>query len=193
MAVKYEYYNTGDDNDNSVYDNLWEAQTFTPTITHRITSVKLKLYRIGSPGTLTVGIRDTSSDVPIGTDLTTGTTDGDSVTTDGAGEWVEITFTSSYLLIANTMYAIVARATSGYANNEIHWLAVSGSPTYSGGTDCYSSNSGSSWTKVTNWDDMFEEWGEPFGENVGVFAVVETRLHYVDAYGQERWIEGTPV
>lgn len=31
------------------------------------------------------------------------------------------------------------------------------------------------------------------GEGLGIIAVVETRLHYVDAYGQERFILGSPV
>lgn len=34
---------------------------------------------------------------------------------------------------------------------------------------------------------------EPAGELIGLIAVVQTRLHYLDAYGAERYIEGTAI
>ena len=78
----YEYYNTGDDSGQSVYGSNWYAQTFTPSIAHTITSVKLLLYRSGSPGTVTVSIRATDgSGHPIGPDLCSGTTDGSTLPT----------------------------------------------------------------------------------------------------------------
>jgi hypothetical protein len=59
-ATLYEYYNTGDDASLFLYGIYWKAQTFTPLAPHKITSVKLKLYKaIGSPGTVTVSIRAT--------------------------------------------------------------------------------------------------------------------------------------
>ena len=160
MAELYEYYNTGDDVAAGGYLNHWRAQTFTPQVAHKIASVKLKLYRTGSPGTVTVGIRATDVDGhPTGADLCSGTTNGNTLTTDTAGEWRGITLGAGYNLSASTKYAIVVRATSGDIDNRFYWRADNSSPSYSGGNHEYSSNSGSSWDTVTTADCMFEEWG----------------------------------
>lgn len=42
-------------------------------------------------------------------------------------------------------------------------------------------------------DNVLIITGTGGGELAGPVAVVETRLHYVDKYGQERYIEGTPI
>jgi hypothetical protein len=120
--------------------------------------VKLKLYRSGSPGTVTVSIRATSASKPTGSDLTSGTINGNTLTTDTAGAWYEIALTL-YRLLANTKYAIVVRAESGTSGNALFWRCDGTSPTYSGGAVCYSSNSGVTWgNEDANADMMFEVW-----------------------------------
>jgi len=161
----YEYYNTGDDGGAYVRSSQWYAQTFTigtvgPNKNHNITSVKLKLYRSGSPGTFTVGIRETDANGhPTGSDLTSGTIDGDSLTTDTNGAWYEISLTP-YELTAGTKYAIVARAPSGSSSKYVSWRVDSTNPSYTGGNMEYSNDSGSSWSTDTSRDLMFEEYGE---------------------------------
>jgi hypothetical protein len=155
----YEYYNTGDDNHVWLYGSTWVAQTFTPSVAHTITSVKLKLFRVGSPGTVTVSIRATSGGQPTGSNLCSGTTSGDTLTTSAPGEWREITLGSGYGLSAGTTYAIVVRATSGDGSNYVWWRVDGSSPTYGGGMYLLSSDSGSSWTSGASYDLMFEEWG----------------------------------
>ena len=160
MAKKFEYYNTGDIGTVSVDGADWKAQTFTPSALHRITSVKLLLYREGSPGTFTIGIRATDgSGHPTGPDLCSGSIDGDALTTNSAGEWKEIHFGSGCNLLASTKYAIVARAVDGDGLNCVHWRHDWPSPTYAGGNYEYSDDSGSSWTSNTDVDLMFEDWG----------------------------------
>jgi len=164
MSTLYEYYNTGEDSYGYVgaYSGaLWRGQTFTPQVSHKITSVKLKLYRYGSPGTITVGIRATDgSGHPTGEDLCSGTTNGNTLpTTYGTAEWREITFASGYDLSASTKYAIVVRAINGGDYNHVRWLHDSTDATYSGGAQEYSENSGSSWETDAGIDLMFEEWG----------------------------------
>jgi hypothetical protein len=156
----YEYNNTGDNSWTWLYGSYWSAQTFTPSVAHTITSVKLKIFRIGTPGTINVGIRATSSGQPAGSDLCSGTINGDSLTTDTGGAWYEITLGGGYGLSAGTTYAIVVRATSGDGSNYVGWRTDS-TPTYAGGTLLLSSNNGSGWTSVANYDSMFEEWGDP--------------------------------
>jgi len=161
MSTLYEYYNTGDDADVSFYGAFWRAQTFTPATAHKITSVKLKLYRTGLPGTITVSIRATNgSGHPTGNDLCSGTTNGDTLTDVTSGEWREITLGAGYDLSVNTKYAIVVRALSGNSSNYACWRVDGSSPTYAGGCLEYSSDSGISWTSYTAYDFMFEDWGE---------------------------------
>jgi hypothetical protein len=162
MVQLYEYYNTGDGTASAVYGSAWEAQTFTVgSVQHTVTSVKLKLYRVGSPGTVTVSIKATNGNGhPTGSDLTSGTTNGNTLTTSTSGEWREITLTE-YTLSANTKYAIVVRAPSGIVNNYLGWRADLSSPTYTGGNREYSLNSGTSWAADPLTDLMFEVWGSP--------------------------------
>lgn len=163
MATKYEYYSSGDDSHCYVYGALWRAQTFTPSTAHTSKSVKFKLFRGGSPGTLTVSIRATDgSGHPSGTDLCSGTYNGDTLGVGASNAaWVEITLTTTYALVADTKYAIVLKATSGDADNYVACREHINSPTYTGGNREYSADSGSSWSSTLGSDMMFEDWGIP--------------------------------
>ena len=154
-----EYYNTGDDNSESVYGVFWRAQTFTVGASnHTVTSVKLKLFRYNSPGTVTVSIRATVSGHPSGSDLTSGTVNGNTLNATSPGEWYEINVTE-YSLSANIKYAIVVRAPSGNATNILYWRYDVTSPTYDYGNLEESDDSGGTWTSYTDYDCMFEVWG----------------------------------
>ncbi len=176
----YENYNVNDDSSNNVYGVNWYAQTFTPSVAHTITSVKLKLYRVGTtPGNVTVSIRATSGGHPILPDLCSGTINGNSLTTNTSGNWYEITFTSGYNLSASTMYAIVVRATGGTFSNYIGWRR-STSAGYAGGCreDSGTSGADGTWTSHTTRDMMFEEWGDraPVLSAIGNKSVNESQL-----------------
>jgi len=161
MATLYEYYNTGDTDKWSIYGVQWGAQTFTPSVAHKITSVKLKLYKLGSPGTVTVGIRATDvNGHPTGADLCSGTTDGNTLPLYPTFEWREIILGAGYDLVAGTKYAIVVRATGGIESDSVSWRLDYTSPTYAGGNFEYSGSSGAAWASA-DYDFMFEEWGEP--------------------------------
>lgn len=194
MATRYEKYTTGDDANQSIYGEDWNAQTFTPSTTHQISSVRLYLNKVGSPsGNITVSIRATSSGKPTGSDLTFGTVLASSVGTSSG--WIEITFDTSYLLVAGTKYAIVVRVLNGTGSHYINWridLDVTGYPS---SDSLYSSDSGATWSFHSEGDNdlLFEEWGLGGGEGAGVIAIVETRLHYIDAYGTQRYLEGQVV
>ena len=160
MAILYEHYNEGNDDYANFYDGYWLTQTFTPIAPHTIKSVKLLLYRSGSPGTLTVSIRATDGNgKPTGEDLCSGTTDANTLPTSPSSEWREITLGNGYNLSSSTKYAIVVRAISGSAGNRIFWLLDGSSPTYAGGSYGISYDDGSSWALDALDDMMFEEWG----------------------------------
>ena len=171
MATKYENYITGDDHAGTMFGINWECQTFTPSINHLITSVKLKMHKDpgagASPGNITASIRATSSSLPTGLDLASGTTDGNTLTDDNAGEWREITFTVGALLLAGTEYAIVARVLTGDGSNYINWRYDRTSPAYTDGQRAASGNSGVDWTGASDNDHLFEEWGDPQGSGEG--------------------------
>ena len=158
MANRYEYYNTGDNSGSGFWNGKWLAQTFTPSVAHKITSVKLKLFRTGSPGTITVSIRATQDGKPTGGDLCAGTTNGNTLPTGPAGEWREITLGDGYNL-TTVMCAIVVRISGGDLDNRGNWWYAS-SGTYGGGAHVDSDDSGANWTINSNYDFMFEDWGE---------------------------------
>ena len=160
MSTEFDYYKTGDDGSAGIVLAAWVAQTFTASNSYSISSVKLLLYRLsaGGPGTVTVTINTTSGGLPTSTILCTGTTNGDTLTTNNAGEWREIIFTSSANLTSGVVYAIVVSAPAGSYN--LRWRDDSSSPTYSGGKACSSSNSGSSWAAISpDQDQMFDTYG----------------------------------
>lgn len=154
----YEYYNTGDDTWYWVYQSYWRGQTFTPLLAHKITSVKLKIFRQRLPGTIHISIRATSEGLPIGGDLCVGTTDGDTLTTAGGGEWREISLGDGYQLEQGVMYAIIGKGLTPSDYNSWGWRADTITATYPRGTRCYSTTQGATWFITEDEDFMFEEW-----------------------------------
>lgn len=161
----YERYITSDDDSNSFYGTAWKAQTFTIGNTgtdeiHTITSVKLKLYRGGSPETITVSIKATDGvGKPTGSDLCSGTLNGSDFTDSYLSDWYEFDLGAGASLSASTKYAIVVRAVDGSLFNKLYWMDDCTSSSYSGGSIGSSSDSGSSWSLNTGADYMFEEYG----------------------------------
>ena len=138
MATLKEYHNTGD-NANSTWTEK-HGQTFQAESSYDITSVKLKLSRIGgSPGSVTVEIYGVDgSNQPTGAALATSSVNVDSITTDSAGEEVEFAFSSAASLINGATYAIVLTDNSSLLRWRYQWTgngyANGGSLTYDEGT-----------------------------------------------------------
>jgi len=175
MATRYEYYNTGDIGGQVVYGIYWRGQTFTPQITHELTSVKIKWYQYGtvSPYTITVRIREASAGLPIGADLDSAEVDPTTLPST-PGDWDEISLTGGITLQAGTQYAIILSLSGGDGSNCIVWRYDTASPTYTGGTYVSSSNSGSSWSQTSTLDNMFEEWGNLVTIGSSTFSVQPT-------------------
>jgi parallel beta-helix repeat protein len=154
----YEYYNSGDNDCESFPCNIgssYRGQTFTPSISHKLDKVRLKLYRDGSPGTLAVSIRVWDDGWPIGAELCSGTLDGDTLTTDTGGAWYWISFGSGCFLEASTVYAITAVAPDP-GSDFIYWR-MNSTGNYSGGDALYSDEQGVYWYQASG-DFMFEEY-----------------------------------
>ncbi|MBA7506211.1 hypothetical protein ES706_04892 [subsurface metagenome] len=168
MATLYEYYNTGDDTGTYFFGDRRGAQTFTPQTAHKITSVKLKLYRSGSPGTVFVSIKAVDVDGhPTGDDLCSGTTDGSTLPTGPPYEWREITLGDGYNLLVDTKYAVVIYAGPGDLTKCVRWR-MSNEAGYANGARETSHDAGETWNTDTTVDLMFEEWGEAIAAPPGL-------------------------
>ena len=140
------------DNDFATYaSGNHRGQTFTATSNHSITSLKLKLFKDGDPGTVTVKIYATSSDLPTGAVLTSGTTNGNTLTTGDTGEIREFTVTP-YDLSNGTKYAIVVE----WAANNLGFRYNNTGSGYTGGSWIYYDGS---WHEDTTRDLYFQIYG----------------------------------
>jgi len=170
MAKLFENYVVGDTWNQTFWGTTyWIAQTFTPQITHKITSVKLKLWKAaGTTGLMKIHIRPTNATGhPTDQDVASGELDVAPLPITGAGQWFEIPVTP-VLLKSGTKYAIVVEPPLGV----MYWRADE-TGEYPNGECLTSVNSGLGWTAIANRDLMFEEWGvEPLPKiSVKVIAV----------------------
>ena len=136
------------------------------------------MYKNGTPTTLTVSIRNTTSYYPTGGDLTSGTFDSTTVSeTSSPGGWYEINVTP-YTLTDGALYGIIFRVPGGDASNLLAMRSDSSSPTYSGGQFQRSTDSGVTWNSYnyTTIDGMFEVWGAAAGVATKMNLTTPTRL-----------------
>lgn len=164
-----DYYNTGRDDNTTVYDVNWRAMTFVAGASYDISAIKLELLRKGSGGgDLEVAIRATSGGVPTGADLTSGSILANSVVVDSWG-WHGINVTE-YGLTEGVRYAIIVRTTSGDGANNIRWGYNNGGA-YDGQL-CASSDSGATWPLSYAFRDcMFEIYEDVYFYAEGTLVV----------------------
>lgn len=164
---RYEHYIIGDDHTVDFdWPVWWDGQTFTVGTVglneaHVITSVKLKLFRTGSPGIFNVRLMATDGEgKPTGPDLSSGSIDGNSLTPTSPGQWYEISM-SPYTLQPSTKYAIVANSPNCDTNNMVHWRMRYPGGGYAGGSRVWSDSNREFWEFMLPADVMFEIWGTP--------------------------------
>jgi len=155
----YESLMAGDDDLAMIYGANWYGQTFTvATEAHSAVDVRLLVYRVGTPSTITVSIREVGTNgLPTGDDLTSGTFDGDSVTNSTGGSWYGTTLTETGLAYGET-YAICVRAEAGDVDNYLAMRIDTGNG-YSGGQAITSGSGGIIWAADTGNDAMFQIYG----------------------------------
>jgi hypothetical protein len=131
---------------NNITSTVWQAQTFTPTATGKLTQMDFQAALSSSPagtaGSLVVEIRNTVSGSPGATVLATTTA---TVTTPGNAAY-SVNFPAPASVNAGTQYALVFRV----GTNGPFRAVSSGSNVYAGGNWQQSSNSGASWANVTS-------------------------------------------
>lgn len=171
MATQYENYITNDDH--AYACEYWKGQSFTPSVDHIITSVWVKLYRAGTPGTVYCRIHTIAGGKPDTTALCTGTYNGNLLGTGSSGAWIEITFSPGALLFSGTEYVLMIGGGDS-SSNLIYWRDDVTSPTYTGGdvhhnqttTAPTAPQAGDTYLNF-DYDFMFEEWGDPEGTGGG--------------------------
>lgn len=168
-ATLYEYNTTYTEHAGAAYGDVWYGQSFTVGTVgsnedHVITSVKLRLYRTGSPGNINVHIRATSSGLPTGETLCSGSFDGNSIIAQsfpGPGLWYEISLGDGALLSASTQYCILLECTgSEISADRVNWLMQSPG-TSNGGTSLSSNDDDVTWGTGPATDQTFRVYGEP--------------------------------
>ena len=157
----YEYLDTGYDNDTAaIYGVNVSAMQFTPAYTHSVTSISIPLMSSGTPGAVTVSIRNASGGLPTGQDIITFNTVS-SITTYYA--WITFTISSSSpqnTLTANTQYAIVVKVIGGTISNYITWQIDSGG-SLANSVASHSTDGGTVWVSDTPKDALFVIFGYP--------------------------------
>lgn len=138
-----------------IYGTTWGMQSWTTVSAYTITAVALYCLKDGSPGNITVSIREVDSETgkPTGEDKCSVTVADSVISAFPTRAWYTFTFDTSYALDDATQYAIIFRATSGSAFNAF-WPFGYSSSGYANGGHATSPNSGSSWSTVSITTDM---------------------------------------
>lgn len=150
VASNLAAFTTGDDHDTFSGGQLWIGQSFLVSVPGYSSGVSLKLFREGSPGTVTVSLRlVNASGLPLGTDLAVSTIDGDTLSDNPS--WVILPWEVKPKLVAGS-YALIVRAPD--ADGLLRWRFNSLSD-YPGGNMLRGYPNGTSWT-VHSGDFMFQ-------------------------------------
>lgn len=152
-----------------IYGSNWWCQEVTPT--HSVTNISgvcLKMYRFGSPGTITVSIRTTKS----GGDLRSVSRSANTFTTltTGRKEWFN--FSSSLILTGSAHYYIIVRVPGGSMYlNWVRWLVDAGNPNPKYDS-CYLWNSSTSGSGSVN--TMYDKWNEDDEDGETAIRIYQT-------------------
>jgi hypothetical protein len=148
----------------AVQNSMLIGQTFIPKTTHTLTSVKVRLNRIGNCGNINIWLFETSAGKPTGFEIARSVPiPSSSITQSSLGEWYEFIFSESNqeLLTAGTKYAIVIAALGTVDQNNYIRIAVDENGTYEDGNTVYSLDYRASWEVSPNplLDVAFYEYG----------------------------------
>ncbi len=169
MSVLKDYYNLDSvppASDDAAIEGSYGAsrflgQTFTASSDYAVASVKLRLYKKGTPGEVTFSIVDTVGGLPSGGDKAVGTINGNDLTADTAGLWVTITFVTPYSLTNGEKYAIVWKCLDGDVDNQIGIRRDTTFSSYAGGNQVWTTNGGTNWyNDALTKDCLFETYAE---------------------------------
>lgn len=133
MAILTNYEGSNDDFENDG-TSAYHAQGFKVPSNSTCTSVSISGSRgNASSGTFAAEVYSGAS--PSDTLVKTETFNSTVLSAyDANPHWDEITFTSSFSLVAGTQYYLIIRPVTGSVNDEVRWSTDTTSPTYPDGT-----------------------------------------------------------
>lgn len=163
MARK-DYVNTGDTTSYYIRGTglfSKRGQSFFVEAAYTPRRVRLKMLRAGNPGTFTVQIYQAEpgyGNPPIGDALCAGSYDGNSLTTDAAGEWIDVIF-DSYTALPETNCVVIITAGAGTDDsNFIRWRIDTSTSYVEGCSTWYTGTPPLNWDYSLTCDHMFEVW-----------------------------------
>ncbi len=166
----YASYNGSADFNSSIYNANWSAQSFLSNVSIPFTTVGLRLYRIGTPGNLTVGIYSADANgKPTGSSLSSGLYNADTLTLVATGQNVTVNMTHTVGAAGN--FAVVLSALTGSPGNSVEWLMDSTTPVFLNGLASFSNDSGGNWSINSSLDGIFNVSGFPSYYNISEVKV----------------------
>lgn len=139
----------------SANGNLYCAQSVTVGLAGTIDHLELQLYKVGSPGNLSVEIWTESSGVP-GSKVSDTTTFDPSSLGASPGAFVEISITNGGTYAVSDKFCIVCIGNAVDASNYVGWRLVTPSG-YAGGQGAIDNN-GAGWTPLATVDFGFKTY-----------------------------------
>lgn len=140
-----------------IYLNHQTGQTFiTQSNRYYIKDVTIKARKVGTPNMLYCYLysANTSTYLPSGAILSTGSINANTFTTAASGSWYNITM-NTYYLLTNTRYCIVL-SSSGSSANRVDWMITPTAPYTSG--NCFRTTAPPAYSNIT-YDTPFKIWG----------------------------------
>ena len=189
--VLKDNYITGDDNYSIIVGTTWFGQTFTPTTTFDLSSVKILCRKVGVPS-LVMSIYNTGTagyyqNVPVGLPIASQDVDC-SAWSHADFVWEEAVLTTPLHLVAGTIYALTFHTKD--AQGQIIWRVDATDSQYVGGEWIQSYDSGVSWTPSSafsgnpKYDFLFSLYGVAAGlsdsvlmDNDEVFTANEIKTY----------------
>ena len=142
------------------------AQGFKSSVTTDCEAIAVRIYKTGSPGILTLEIRNVDGGGPGDTVHASATFNGNTITaTTLPGELVLFEFGTPFELVADTQYCWVLWAESGSAGNLVTTVRI-GSDQYADGIAYNDTDGGASWNLRPNEEYMFYIYGSFTSVNV---------------------------
>ena len=161
---------TGSTNDHfSMQHDRYTGQNFTiGTVAEDanfvVNSIDIKVHREDTPGTATLNIYNVDGNLhPTGAPISSGTFDGDALTSADTGEIIEVTM-SSVTLTGSTVYSIQAETTAGDGSGDTVRIHMQNTNPYAGGVVFQTLDGGSSYNNFTGSDLYFNIKGVDVGK-----------------------------
>lgn len=136
------------------------AQGFKSNVSASCEAIAVRMYKEGSPGTLTLEIRNVDAGGPGDTVHATTTFAGNTISaTSAPGEIVLFQFGTPFTLVAGTQYCWVLWVVGGSSSNRVFTVRV-GSNQYVDGIAYNDQQGGASWAKRPTEEFMFIVYGD---------------------------------